>query len=91
MLDDVSLEGMFKELIGITEQKPFECVGTVSEIRYSLKLALDKEEGKLPYLLEKYREHYENASEIVDTEEGHNVPDDLVDLLRGWNERIWKI
>ncbi len=83
MLDDASLEEIFKELIGITEQKPFECVGTVSEIRYSLRLALALEEGEKPYLLEKYREHYENAPEIVDSEESHNVPDNLLAFLEG--------
>ncbi len=83
MLDEASLEGIFKELIGVTEQKPFECVGTVSEIRYSLKLALAKEDGKRPYLLEKYREYYEEVPEIEDVDEGHNVPINLISLLEG--------
>ncbi len=40
MLDDTSLELEFRQLIGEAETKPFECVGTVSEVRQALSMAL---------------------------------------------------
>ena len=42
MLDDLSLKHEFKQLIGEAETKPFECVGTVSEVRQALAMTLKK-------------------------------------------------
>ena len=42
MLDDVTLEHEFRQLIGDAETKPFECVGTVSEVRQALSMALKR-------------------------------------------------
>jgi hypothetical protein len=38
MLDDTTLELEFRQLIGEAETKPFECVGTVSEVRQALAM-----------------------------------------------------
>ena len=40
MLDDVTLEAEFRQLVGEAETKPFECVGTVSEVRQALSMML---------------------------------------------------
>lgn len=40
LLDDLSLEHEFRQLIGEAETKPFECVGTVSEVRQALSMAV---------------------------------------------------
>ncbi len=40
MLDDLSLRNEFEQLIGEAETKPFECVGTVSEVRQALGMTL---------------------------------------------------
>lgn len=40
LLEDEALIPIFDELIGLAETKPFECVGTVWEVRYSLNQAL---------------------------------------------------
>ena len=40
MLDDWELRGYFEELTGHTESKPFECVGTISEVNTALMMAL---------------------------------------------------
>ncbi len=40
MLDDITLEHEFRQLLGEEETKPFECVGTVSEVRQALSMAL---------------------------------------------------
>ena len=42
MLDDTTLELEFRQLIGEAETKPFECVGTVSEVRQALAMTLDR-------------------------------------------------
>jgi hypothetical protein len=42
MLDDMTMELEFKQLIGEAETKPFECVGTVSEVRQALSMALKR-------------------------------------------------
>lgn len=40
MLDDLTLRHEFEQLIGEAETKPFECVGTVSEVRQALAMAV---------------------------------------------------
>ncbi len=57
LLDDISLEGYFIELIGESSHKPFECVGSISEVNLAVKLAIRKylnENQKLPFLFDKY-------------------------------------
>ncbi len=53
MLDDTSLELEFRQLLGLAETKPFECVGTVSEVRQALQMAANRwYKGQRPRLLE---------------------------------------
>lgn len=59
LLDDENLLPIFKKLIGETSIKPFECVGTIEEVKYALDL-LRKKEKKLPALLKYYLEKYPN-------------------------------
>ncbi|MCR5445859.1 MAG: hypothetical protein K6E96_09340 [Bacteroidales bacterium] len=42
MLDDLSLQLEFRQLLGEAETKPFECVGTVGEVRQALSMALSR-------------------------------------------------
>lgn len=42
MLSDESLKYIFDGLVGFTPVKPFECVGTVSEINYALMLTAQR-------------------------------------------------
>lgn len=42
MLDDTTLELEFRQLLGLAETKPFECVGTVSEVRQALQMAVER-------------------------------------------------
>ena len=42
MLDDATLEHEFRQLIGEAETKPFECVGTVGEVRQALAMACER-------------------------------------------------
>ena len=54
MLDDISLRLEFEQLIGEAETKPFECVGTVGEVRQALAMTIDcwYNVGRRPALLE---------------------------------------
>ncbi len=83
LLADESMTGIFEDLIGLTDKKPFECVGTVSEIRYSLKLALEKQDSadELPFLLAKYRDVFKDALEPKAEAGEHNVPLEFTKLL----------
>ncbi len=53
MLDDTSLNLEFRQLLGLAETKPFECVGTVSEVRQALQMAVERwYKDRRPKLLE---------------------------------------
>jgi hypothetical protein len=54
LLDDKSLLAFFKELAGIAEIKPFECVGTVDEVNYALIRTIERRGEILPELLRFY-------------------------------------
>lgn len=58
LFEDETLKNYFEELIGLTSVKPFECVGTVSEVNVALCLTIQKYKDsgiKLPKLLAYYR------------------------------------
>ncbi len=59
MLQDKSLENYFEELTGISEVKPFECIGTVDEVNAALCLAKNSYKI-LPYLLQKHQNYFGN-------------------------------
>jgi hypothetical protein len=68
----------FLEIIGYSETKPFECVGTYSEARLACSLVINKSNGKLPYLLNYYREHFNlelDKSKILSYNEENNLGD----------------
>lgn len=69
MLDDITLEHEFKQLIGEAETKPFECVGTVGEVRQALAMTLDRwyKTGRRPALLESL-ESLDNLEHLVNLE-----------------------
>jgi hypothetical protein len=68
LLEKESMEEYFKELTGINENKPFECVGTRREVLAAVKnliLSNDAVEKQQPYLLETYKEYImENGVDI---------------------------
>lgn len=85
-----SLLDTFKELTGNADTKPFECVGTIREVRYSISLVIDKLESEnkdLPYLLKFYKDNYSleldglNLKEEFNNE--HNLDKEFLDLLKG--------
>lgn len=48
MLEDPSLSGLFRDLLGKGGLKPFECVGTFEESQAALKMIEEKGEFKIP-------------------------------------------
>lgn len=70
LLDRESLDEYFRELIGIENNKPFECVGTRKEVLISLKYFINS--GGHSILSDKY-------SKFIMKESG-----DMHDMLKGW-------
>lgn len=54
LFNDPSLIGYLKQLSGVEDVKPFECVGTIDEVNASLMLYIRKMKGKWPVLLDYY-------------------------------------
>lgn len=82
-----SLLKTFIELCGYGETKPFECVGTYSEIRYAVSETIKKlknENKKLPFLLNYYLNNYELSNEDLLSyyNNEHNVPEEFERILK---------
>jgi len=59
LFEKETLLNIFKELIGVTGVKPFECVGSYKEVRYAISKTIINYNGELPYLLKYYNDNYE--------------------------------
>ena len=85
MLDDKEMLQYFLELLGKTENKPFECVGTIEEVSYVVNNLILRGYDK-PYLLDYYKNHFEvvKPDDLILTElnNEHNVNDHLLNLLK---------
>ena len=85
LLDKKEMLNYFLELLGKKETKPFECVGTIDEVTYVVN-NLVKKGGKLPYLLEYYKDNYnvtDNNSDILTMfNDENNVPEKLIELVK---------
>ena len=66
---------LLKELIGDAATKPFDCVGTIKEVRHALSQTIEKIDGELPYLLQYYKDNYELVNE--DLEHNYNEENNL--------------
>jgi len=85
LLDNPQNEKYFRELTGLDENKPFECVGTRSEVVMSLKKYLAK--GGKALLPVKYADWLSEQPGDVDAallewNELHNVPEELLAVLK---------
>lgn len=90
LLDKKELENDFDGLVGLSAVKPFECVGTVSEIKFAIAVCIKKllDEGrKLPYLAEKFNSAFD-VSEILsqplmeEFNEINNIPEEFVSAVK---------
>lgn len=78
---------IFRQLIGSEKAKPFDCVGTIEEVRFALSCTirnLEKENQKLPFLLEFYQQHYELSSSDILKRYGtpHNLNPHFDNILK---------
>ena len=90
LYEDSSLLNIFKELAGYSETKPFECVGTYSEVRYAISLAINKYDN-LPYLLKYYKDNYPlELDKKLENEfnNEHNIPEEFLRLVRDELNRV---
>ena len=84
MLDDPDLAAFFDDLTGRSENKPFECVGTIDEVNAALAMTIDRWYDKAesrPALLRHY--HPTPHTTRLDTlGDSHNLQQPLTDLLK---------
>lgn len=97
MLEDETMIPVMEQLVGIQEEKPFECVGSRDEVNTAIILTIEKLEQtgeKLPKLLEYYKNtrNYQqfkdagdNYSSYFDTE--NLVPEKWLAVVK---ENCWK-
>ena len=75
----------FIELCGYSKNKPFECVGTYSEVRYAVSRLIE-ELDELPFLLQYYKDHYklEDTTNRLESKwnDEHNVPKEFEILVK---------
>ena len=83
MLDDCELRGFFEELIGHTESKPFECVGTISEVNTALMMAKQRwyTDGNAPKLLKAFEYSGEQVS-LKTLFPDHNLSPEELSILK---------
>lgn len=81
VLDNKDLEKEFIELIGESETKPFECIGTIEEVRYAMNKIIEKDDS---YLARLYKEKY-YKEEDIDLSKFYyenNVPEDYLNIVK---------
>lgn len=100
LLNDTSMEKYFIELIGKSEHKPFECVGSIDEVNLAVSLAIRKyldENQELPFLFIKYMDMGLYFPDNVDSHnekickgfsENNLLPDDFKNILIKEMERL---
>ena len=83
LYEDEELLPIFKELIGDASTKPFECVGTIKEVRYALSLTI-KKLYNLPYLLKYYKDNYDFIEEKLEDKYNtlNNLPEEFESILK---------
>ncbi len=85
LLDDASLQPLFHQLTGQAPEKPFECVGTVSEVQTALEMTRNYWEKPWPYLIENAPGFFVSQDQkerlINKTAHPHHVPGKLFNIL----------
>lgn len=75
----------FIEIVGYSDTKPFECVGTYEEARYAVSLVIKNYEGELPYLLKYYKDCFPlelDGSELKKYNEENNLDSYYDELVK---------
>jgi len=87
LYDDQLLLQHFNELIGQTEVKPFECVGTIDEVNMAVNMALNMTKKPLPFLLNYYTSlsldiSPDDTSFIYLDEDNHCIENQFLEILK---------
>lgn len=93
LFDNKELLDIFIELTGYSEKKPFECVGTYSEVRYALSLTISKLD-KLPYLLQYFKDNYplELESDYINYfNDENNIPEHFLKIVKDELNRVKEV
>ncbi|MEG0895072.1 MAG: hypothetical protein RSE93_05105 [Oscillospiraceae bacterium] len=61
IFNNKSLENTLMQIVGLSAEKPFECVGSINEATVALNIALQKND-RLPYLLQVYKNNKTDLS-----------------------------
>lgn len=80
LFTDETLLPTFLELIGKSDNKPFDCVGTFCEVNYAVSLTiknLQDQNQPLPYLLDYYYSHFGLADLSHDLTLDYNIENHL--------------
>ncbi len=80
MLNDAEMLPTFRELVGMSEHKPFECVGSINEVRYSAAETirqLKERNESIPLLLEDFTD--------LGLYQPESLPEQRELLLRSYN------
>lgn len=85
ILDNKEMLNYFLDLTGKSASKPFECVGTIDEVKFVV-CNLIKKRDKLPYLLEYYKHHFDvedyDKNILNQFNNEHNLEEKFVNLVR---------
>ena len=89
LLDDLSLQLEFNQLVGMEATKPFECVGTVSEVRSALSMTLARwyADGNPPALLKGFPLQ-PPTTPLHTLLPDHNLPPQVFDILLSHVQRV---
>lgn len=87
LYENKELLDTFIELCGFGEIKPFECVGTYSEVRFCVNKNIENRNGEnLPFLLKFYKDNYKlekTDNNILNSfNENNNLPDEFKIILK---------
>ena len=100
LLNDRQMLSYFIELIGQSEHKPFECVGSIGEVNLAVSLTVRKLEAngeELPFLLREYKKRGLYCPETIDAlnydyctsfNEENLLPDEFKTILRKEMENL---
>ncbi len=87
LFNDEKLLQTFIELCGYGEVKPFECVGTFSEVRFCVNRIIENTDSReLPFLIKYYKEHFElektDDSKLKNYNNENNLPIEFSEILK---------
>ena len=81
---DKNLLDTFKEILGYTKVKPFECVGECDEVKWAISKAIKNYNGELPYLLQYYHDNYPlYTKDLLNTfNEDNLIPEEFNNIVK---------